>query len=216
MATPKEALTGTSHNININNNAKASPSNLQMGDNDTVTFNNNDLNDAATVTFLGAGAGEFSYQGQTVTTFTIPASGSFGPLSANVPDVTVNYNVVAGVKNDGPFAIEVGNGPLEIDIVDDQGNTNLGAAEIPNNGTLFFKNESTDDQASITFGGDSNVLFYPDGSPVVSPVAIAASSSTPHLTGKGTNKNVTYTIAMSVQEDGGLGGGNGSIKVGQT
>src|SRR5215472_16778673 len=133
MATPKEALTGTSHTININSNAKASPSNLAIGNQDTVTFQNNDQTSNATVTFLGAGADEFDYEGQPVTTVTVPAGGSFGPLTPNTADVTVNYDVQVGTAGEGPFAIEVGTGPLEIVIVDDSGNTNLEEAEIPNN-----------------------------------------------------------------------------------
>jgi hypothetical protein len=213
MATPKEALTGTSHTININSNAKASPSNLAIGNQDTVTFQNNDQTSNATVTFLGAGADEFDYEGQPVTTATVPAGGSFGPLTPNTADVTVNYDVQVGSAADGPFAIEVGTGPLEIDIVDDSGNTNLEEAEIPNNGTLFFENQATA-KATISFGGDK-VLYDPNGNPVDS-VTVDAGSSSEVLTGKGTNKEVTYSIAMSLQTDGGLGGGNGTIKVGQT
>jgi len=213
MATPKEALTGTSHTININSNAKASPSNLAIGNQDTVTFQNNDQTSNATVTFLGAGADEFDYEGQPVTTVTVPAGGSFGPLTPNTADVTVNYDVQVGTAGEGPFAIEVGTGPLEIDIVDDSGNTNLEEAEIPNNGTLFFENQATE-KATISFGGDK-VLYDPNGNPVGS-VTVDAGSSSEVLTGKGTNKEVTYSIAMSLQTDGGLGGGNGTIKVGQT
>ena len=214
MATPKEALTGTSHTININSNAKASPSNLAIGNQDTVTFQNNDQTSNATVTFLGAGADEFDYEGQPATTVSVPAGGSSGPLTPNTANVTVNYDVQLGPEDDGPFAISVGSGPLEIDIVGDDGSTNLEKAGIPNNGTLFFKNESTDDRATITFGGDK-VLYDPNGKQVDSLV-VDASSSSEVLTGKGTDKQVTYSIAMSLQADGGLGGGNGSIKVGQT
>ena len=215
MATPKEALTGTDHTINIHSQGKASPPNLAIGNQDTVTFQNSDQSNDATVTFLGAGADEFDYQGEPVTTVTVPAGGGCGPLTPNAADVTVNYEVQVGPDAGGPFAIEVGTGPLEIDLVDDTGSADPQDAEIPNNGTLFFKNESADDKATIDFGGDKDVLYDPNGNPVTSLV-IAPDSSSEVLTGKGTDKRVSYSIVMSLQADGGLGGGNGSIKVGQT
>jgi|SRR5215467_2743387 len=212
MATPKEALTGTDQTININSNAKATPWNQQIGNTDTVTFKNNDQSDAAIVTFLGAGVGEFTYQDEPVTTLTIPPGESVGPLTPNTPNVTVNYNVGVGQNSDGAFAIEVGSGPLEIEILDDDGSTEPNEAEIPNNGSFFFQNESTDDQASISFGGDTSVLHYQNGDPVVSPVVVEASSQSATIFGQGTNKKVTYSVIMSAK----AGGGNGTIKVGQT
>ena len=212
MATPKEALTGTDQTININSNAKATPWNQQIGNTDTVTFKNNDQSDAAIVTFLGAGVGEFNYQDEPVTTLTIPPGESVGPLTPNTPNVTVNYNVGVGQNSDGAFAIEVGSGPLEIEILDDDGSTEPNEAEIPNNGSFFFQNESTDDQASISFGGDTSVLHYQNGDPVVSPVVVEASSQSATIFGQGTNKKVTYSVIMSAK----AGGGNGTIKVGQT
>ena len=212
MATPKEALTGTDQTINISSNAKASPWNQLIDDTDTVTFKNNDQNEPALVTFLGAGAGEFTYQGQPVTTLTIPPGESVGPLTPVNSNLTVNYNVSVGANSDGAFAIEVGTGPLEIEITDDDGNTEPNEAEIPNNGSFFFENESADDQASISFGGDSGVLRYQNGDPVISPVVVAAGEASATIFGQGTNKKVTYSIIMSAE----AGGGNGTIKVGQT
>jgi hypothetical protein len=215
MATPKEALTGASQTININQHAKASPKNQDIGNQDTVTFKNNDPNDAATITFLGAGAGEFSYNGSPVNSVDVPAGSSAGPLTPLTSNVTVDYQVQAGSNSGGPFSIEVGTGPLEIDIKDDEGNTDLENAAIPNNGTLFFKNESTDDTATITFGGDRDVLYDQNGNAVTSQ-QVGPGTSGALLTGRGSDKEVTYSVSMSLQPDGGLGGGNGTIKVGQT
>jgi hypothetical protein len=210
MATPKEALTGTNHTINVNN-AKASPKNQKMENQDTVTFKNNDTN-AATITFLGAGANEFG-----TNPIMVAASGSSSALTPGTANVTVNYRITQGGATGGLCSIEVGSGPLEIDIIDANGKTNLEDAEIPNNGTVFFKNESTSQPASIAFGGDQNVLFYPNGSPVTSPVVVPANSSTPNLQGRGTNKDVSYQITMLAGESDRITtGGNGSIKVGQT
>ena len=114
MATPKEALTGISQTININSNAKASPKNQPIGNSDTVTFKNNDPNNTATVTFLGAGADEFSYNGSTVSSVTVTAGGTAGPLTPNNSNLTVDYQVSIAPQQGGPFSIEVGSGPLQI------------------------------------------------------------------------------------------------------
>jgi hypothetical protein len=118
---------------------------------------------------------------------------------------------------DEPFSIEVGSGPLQIDISGSTGDPTPRTAGIPNNGTLFFKNGSATQEASITFGGDHNVLFYPDGSPVTSPLVVPANSSSPNLQGRGTNKHVTYTTSLQVAKaERVMTSGSGSIKVGQT
>ena len=215
MATPKEALTGVVQPININSQAKAAPPNKTMANTDTVQFTNNDPHDDATVTFEGAGAGVFTLNGQPVTTLTISANGGVsGELTPTQSNLTVDYLVSAGANSGGAFSIEVGTGPLEIDIVDDDGDTNLEAAAIPNNGTLYFKNE-TGETATITFGGDKDVLYDSNGNPVTSQT-VDNNSSGGVLTGKGSNKHVTYGVAMSVAEPGRVGTGGSSIKVGQT
>jgi hypothetical protein len=212
MATPKEALTGVSQTININSNAKAAPPNQGIGNTDSIIFQNNDQNSAATVTFLGAGASEFNYQGMNASTISVPAGASFGPMTPNFPNVTVDYKVSVDGNNGGPFSIEVGAGPLEIDITDAEGSTNLGVAEIPNNGTVYFNNK-TNDTASITFS-PANVLFDGNGNSVTQQT-VNGNSAGAVLTGRGTNKNVSYWVNMSNQErDGRVGSGAGSIKVG--
>jgi hypothetical protein len=216
MATPKEALTGNvAQSININSQAKAAPPNKPMANTDTVQFTNNDPVDSAMVTFEGAGAGIFTLNGQPVTAVTVSANGGVsGQLTPTQSNLTVNYLVSAGANDDGAFSIEIGTGPLEIDIVDTDGDTNLESAAIANNGTLFFKNE-TGENATITFGGDKDVLYDSNGNAVTSQ-KVNNNSSGGLLTGKGSNKRVTYGVAMSVTEPGRVGTGGGSIKVGQT
>jgi hypothetical protein len=211
MATPKEARTETNQTISINN-CKASPRNKGIGNQDTVTFQNNDQNNDATVTFLGAGADEFGSN-----PINVPAGNSSSVLTPTTPNITVNYQVTQAGAMDEPFSIEVGTGPLEIDISGSNGDPTPANAGIANGGTLFFENESTTQQASITFGGDHKVLFYPDGSPVTSPLVVPASSSSPILQGRGASKHVTYDTQLQVAKTGReFTTGSGSIKVGQT
>jgi hypothetical protein len=206
MATPKEALTGAVQSININSNGKASPRNQLIGNQDTVTFTNNDANNAATVTFLGAGANEF---GGAVT---IPAGGSSAPLTPVNGNVTVDYDVTVGSNGGGPFSIQVGSGPLEIDIVDLEGDTNLPTAEIPNNGSVFFAN-MMGYTATIQFD-KANVLFDENGNSVTQQV-VNANLSGAVLTGRGTSQDVGYTINLAGHPRK-VETGSGSIKVGNT
>jgi len=209
MATPKEALTGAVQPININQHAKAAPPNQAIANTDSVQFTNSDPSDTATVTFLGAAANVFGAS----TVSIAPNGGTSGQLTPNQSNLTVDYKVAVGSSTGGPFAIEVGSGPLEIDIVDTTGNTNLGTAEIPNNGSLYFKNE-TSETATIDFDA-ANALFDSNGNSVTSQT-VNPNSSGGVLTGRGTNKDVTYSVDMTPIQPGRVATGNGSIKIGQT
>lgn len=207
MATPKGAIIGAVQSINISSNAKASPRNKAIGNIDSVQFTNNDPTNTATVTFLGAGANVFGASSVSVP----PNGGTSSHLTPNQSNLTVDYIVAAGSATGGPNSIEVGSGPLEIDVIDSNGDTNLGTAEIPNNGTLFFNNQ-TGYPGTVTFG-DSNTLFDSSGNGVSSQ-PLAANSAAPTLTGKGTNKHVSYSVHLNTGERHRVGDGSGSIKVG--
>jgi hypothetical protein len=215
MATPRGALTGALQIININSQGKASPANQAIANTDTVTFKNNDPVNTVTITFEAAGQGAFSENGVSVNTLTIPAASQVGPLTPTKSNLTVNYNVT-GSNPVGYFSIQIGSGPLEIDIVDTFGHTNLPTAVIPNNGTIFFSNK-TSGAATVTFG-TSNVLYDSSGNSVTSQ-AVPASSPGATLTGKGTNKNTTYGVAVAAamgERRGGVGDGSDTIMVGST
>jgi hypothetical protein len=205
MATPKEALVGSTQIININSNGKASPANESIGNQDTIAFKNNDQANPATMTFLGAGAGEFGS-----TNVTISPGQTCNPLTPTASNVTVNYVVNVSGNSGGPFSIQVGSGPLEIDIVTLNGDVNLPNAEIPNNGTVFFKNDEGY-AATIQFG-KANVLFDQNGNSVTQQV-VGGNSSGAVLTGRGTSQDVSYTITLAGHPRK-VETGNGSIKVG--
>lgn len=209
MATPKEALTGAVQPININQHAKAAPPNQAIANADSVQFTNSDPSNTATVTFLGAAANVFGAS----TVSIAPDGGTSGQLTPNQSNLTVDYKVAVGSLHGGPFSIEVGSGLLEIDIVDATGNTNLGTAAIPNNGSLYFKNE-TSETATIDFDV-ANALFDSSGNSVTSQT-VNPNSSGGVLTGRGTNKDVTYSVDMTPIQPDRVATGNGSIKIGQT
>ena len=213
MATPKEALVGATQNININSNAKASPSNQSIGNTDGVTFNNSDQNDSATVSFLAKGTNEFSYQGSPIGSFSIAPGSSFGPLVPVTPNVTVDYNVNVGQNSGGAFSIQIGTGPLQIDIINSSGGTDLLNGAIPNNGTVVFNNENANGTAYVTFA-PNDVLYDQNNNPVSEQVIQPSTLGAP-LTGKGTNKNVSYWVnVITPVKSHRVETGNGSIKVG--
>ena len=208
MAHPKEAPIAAQQPINISSQGTASPHNLPMANTDTVVFNNNNPTDTASVTFLGAGASVFSNPPVMV------PNGSSPGLPPQQPDVTVNYLVGMGGASHGPFSIQVGTGPLEIDVLDAFGNTNLPNAAIPNNGQVQFCDKSTVG-GNVTF---DSPLYDQNGNPVTSQPLTANTYSAP-LTGRGTNKNVRFFTNMNVPKEhshghGGVGGGSGTIKIG--
>jgi hypothetical protein len=179
-----------------------------MATTDTIVFNNNSPTQSATVTFLGAGASVFSNPAS------IPAQASSSPLSPqNSSAVTVDYQITMGGNTTGPFSIQVGsNGPLTIDVLNAAGSTDLPKAAIPNNGTIVFNNQ-TNNSGNVNFN-PADVLFDGNGNPVASQ-PLKPNTAAPALTGKGTNKDVSYMVAMNAQ-DPDVGGGSGTIKVGQT
>ena len=131
-------------------------------------------------------------------------------LTPNNSNLTVNYQVSIAPQLGGPFSIEVGTGPLQIDIVDEQGDTDLPTAEIPNNGTLFFNNE-VGDTATITFD-KANVMFDSNGNSVTSQI-VNGDSQGATLTGRGTSQHVGYTISIAGHPRR-VETGTGTIKVG--
>lgn len=205
MAQPKEALVGAQQPIDINSQGKASPHNRTMGNTDTVVFNNNSPTDSATVAFQGAGADVFPDPPP------ISPGTSSGSLSPQESDVTVNYEVTMGGNTTGPFSIQVGTGPLQIDVISSSGATDLPKAAIPNNGQIQFYDE-TDYDGTVKF---SDALYDGNDNPVTSQ-PLTANSFSPPLTGKGTNKDIKYTVEMNLQaQQQGVGGGSGTIKIGQ-
>ena len=211
MAQPKEALTGATKPITISGNAVVTPPNQTMGNSDIAQFTNTSSAINATVTFLGAARYAF---GNNYGSFSVPSNNGKVPLTPHMNNLTVNYTVGMGVILSNTYSIEIGTGPLEIDITDSLGSTNIPASSIGNNGTFFFRN-LTSLKATITFPAGQTSIYNADGTLATSQV-ILANSPGAVLTGIGTNQFVTYTIAMTNADGEIVGTGTKSIKVGQT
>jgi hypothetical protein len=98
--------------------------------------------------------------------------------------------------------------------VDAVGNIDLPTAAIPNNGTVTFNNE-TSGTAYVTFS-PSEALYDQNNNPVAEQVVNASTAGAP-LTGRGTNKNVSYWVnVISRAKSDHVETGNGTIQIGQT
>jgi len=146
MATAR-VFTAPDQPININQQGQANPSAVQISNDQNVKFSNNS---GSTISIVFA---QTAISHQTVfNDINGLASGtnySEGPM---VSDITVNYNVIMNGQTEGPFAIEVGTGPLEISVTGGAPTPLNGA--IPPNGEIQFN--STDVQYPIA---------WPDGDP---------------------------------------------------
>src|SRR5215470_2583147 len=97
--------------VNINSNFDANPAGVQIAASQPVRFTNNS---ASTISINFANTA-ISNQ-QVFSNITNLGPGLSVIASPLVTGVTVNYEVWYGLENFGPFAIEVGTGPLQISV----------------------------------------------------------------------------------------------------
>jgi hypothetical protein len=117
-----------------------------------------------------------------------------------VTDRTVNYNVVIGANSYGPYAIQVGNGPICISVT--ASNTSPDPVVIPTNGWVQFF--STDSNYTVSWQATTGDPFYP---PVTS-IAVGVSNNTAHQAKLAPN-SFPYTIRVGFAD----GNGGGTVKV---
>src|SRR5689334_269345 len=97
--------------VNINSQFNANPAGVQISNSQSVEFNNNS---GSTISILFAPTA-ISNQ-RVFNDITNLAKGQSATETALVADITVNYQIWDGTQNHGPFAIEVGAGPLQISV----------------------------------------------------------------------------------------------------
>jgi hypothetical protein len=141
MATAR-VFTAPDQPININQQGQANPSAVRISGDQNVKFSNNS---GSTISIVFA---QTAISHQTVFNdingLASGANYSEGPL---VSDITVNYNVTMNGQTEGPFAIEVGTGQLEISVTGGAPMPDIAA--IPPNGEIQFN--STDEKYGITW-----------------------------------------------------------------
>src|SRR5438132_1945969 len=146
MATAR-VFTAADQPVNINPQGQANPAGCLIENGQNVTFTNNS---GSTISILFA---QTAISKQTVfNDINNLAPGSNYTEAPLVPKITVNYNVSMGGQTYGPFAIEVGAGPLEISVTGT--NPTPAAGAIPPNGEIQFT--TTDFKCNIS---------WPDGDP---------------------------------------------------
>jgi hypothetical protein len=210
MAQPKEALAVKTKRINIDPNYDVSEQNVKINAGDSIEFFSQ-ANQNCSTAFNPSGL--FGNQ-------TVPANGSAPALStaANQAAITVDYVVVEpdGVTKTGPYSVTVDDGPLNM-TVDSDGNCSPADAAIPNNGTLFFTYNQTgpNPPATIVVNFDTpngQVEFYDGSNPVTSQTLNPGNNDV--LAGRGI-ATATYWFP-NTGEEGRVGSGTGTIKVGNT
>ena len=151
MATQR-VITPAAQPVNINPQGQANPAGCQIEDGQNVTFNNNS-GSSISIAFARTAIRDQKVFDDIVNLVN-NASDSQTPQAASI---TVNYNVSMGGRSYGPFAIEVGTGPLEISVTGTNPTPDIGA--IPPNGEIQFT--ATDYQCDIQ---------WQDGDPFTPPL----------------------------------------------
>jgi hypothetical protein len=195
MATAR-VYTAADQPVNINPQGQANPAGCLIENGQNVTFTNNS---GSTISIL---FDQTAISKQTVfNDINNLAPGSNYTEAPLVSDKTVNYNVSMNGQTRGPFAIEVGAGPLEISVTRTNPTPEHGI--IPPNGEIQFT--ATDDKCNIA---------WPDGDPFNPPLdnAFVGQPNNPVGQEHG-NSGKTFRYEVTKSTDLNPVDGGGTIKV---
>src|SRR6266404_3534550 len=187
--------------ININSQG-ANPAGVQIDNGQPVKFNNNSSSPIS-ITFAPT-----AITGQQV--FANISSIPAGQSSTGLPlmsGITVNYTVTIGTSSTGPFAIEVGTGPLQISVTNEVPSPSF--AVIPPNGQIIFA--ATDQNCPINWDQNNDPF-----TPALNEVYVGIANNQPGTENGSSAKNFPYTLGTSAPppKSQRLGtGGGGTIKV---
>lgn len=181
MATAR-VFTAPDQPININRQGQANPAGVQISNDQSVKFSNNS-GSTISITFAPTAISD-----QTVfNDINSLASGANYTEAPLVSGITVNYNVSLNGQTYGPFAIEVGTGPLEISVTGTNPTPTIGT--IPPNGEIQFS--ATDDQCAITWlNGDPFT-------PALNYVYVGQANNQVGAENGNSGKDFGYTLAPS-------------------
>ena len=182
--------------VNVNPQGEANPAGCQIQDGQNVTFTNSS-NSPISILFA-----QTAISKQTVfDDINNLAPGANYTEAPRASDITVNYKVSMGAQIKGPFAIEVGAGPLEISVTGT--NPTPGDGVIPPNGEIQFT--ATDYKCSVS---------WPDGDPFRPPLDYAFVGQPSNPVGQehgSSGKTLHYEVTRSTDLNPVDGGG--TIKV---
>lgn len=187
--------------VNINSSYDANPAGVQINDGQPVKFNNNS-GSTISITFAPTAI----TNRRVFNDIQNLASGQSVTESPLVTDVTVNYEVWWNLQNYGPFAIEVGTGPLEISVTNGLPTPNRSA--VPPNGEIQFN--ATDQQCSLNWSPNNPT------NPQLTAVYVGQSNNQVASVRGSVGQAFTYSLNTSAEAPKPhrvLGGGGGTIKV---
>ena len=193
--------------ITINSSFVASPQAIIYGLGTTVEFINNS-GVAINITFVANPPGPTLFSN--ITNLANGASSSQGPINVSG---SANYYVNVGATNYGPYAIQVGNGSLWVQVtsLDGVGQCVPAVAVIPVQGGLQMN--STD----VTYDVDCEGVSGDPLSPVLQNVYKGMSSNVMHTAKPGATGSFTYTVATQPPSkprlSGVPGSGGGTVKI---
>jgi len=134
------------------------------------------------------------------------------PNNLNNGNGSVNYYIVAGGVPYGPYAIQIGNGPLQVLISMSGGNITC----TPNPSVIPTYNSALGIAGTIEMVPDNVINNYaigwPGGDPFTPP--LTSPDSQPHADGPGTTiTDYDFTVSTRSPREGVGGGGGGTVKI---
>jgi hypothetical protein len=187
--------------VNVNSNFDAHPAGVQITDSQPVKFNNNS-GSTISITFAPTAITNRRVFND-ITSLVSGQSVSESPL---VTGVTVNYEVWYGLQNYGPFAIEVGTGPLEISVTNGLPTPNRSA--VPPNGEIQFS--ATDKACTVNWSPNNPT------NPAITTVQVGPANNPPSTVRGSLGQAFSYSLntdAAAHKVHKVQGGGGGTIKV---
>ena len=186
--------------VNINSSYDAHPAGVQITDSQPVRFSNNS-GSTISITFAPTAI----TNRRVFNDIQNLASGQSVTESPLVTDVTVNYEVWWNLQNYGPFAIEVGTGPLEISVTNGLPTPNRSA--VPPNGEIQFN--ATDQQCSLSWSPNN-----PTNPPLTAVYVGQTNNQVANVRGSGQAFNYSLNTSVEAHKPHKVqGGGGGTIKV---
>lgn len=187
--------------ININSQGGANPSGIAVGNGQPVDFNNNS-GSTISINFANTAI----TQQRVFNDIPNLAAGQSFAESPLIDDVTVNYTVAIGANTFGPYAIEVGSGPLQVSVTNAVPDPEISV--IPPNGEIQFA--ATDVDCSISWKNNNDPF-----TPPVDGVYVGQSNNPVARENGNSGKNFLYDLNANAPVGAHrlLGGGGGTIKV---
>jgi hypothetical protein len=189
----------TAQNITISGTGLATPGAVAVANGQQVTFTNNSgsqINIVFVPDPVHTGVSVFN----NVNGLSPTSPNNTNTQTPQVNDRTVNYNVVIGGNTYGPYAIQVGSGPIYVSVTGS--NTTPSLVVIPTNGWVEFV--ATDSNYTVSWQASTGDPFYPP----VTTIGVGLPNNVPHQV-RLANNSFPYTLGAGLA----AAAGGGTVKV---